>query len=52
MNDAVTKVMTLIDDEGDPKNMTKAEWVIFLEEIIAECESRAAAAREEIADDE
>lgn len=50
MASPVQEVMDLIDNEGDPTLMSKQEWVDFLEEIISECESRAEAARSEMAD--
>lgn len=45
----VRAIMEVIDREGMPP-MTKEDWKALLEEVIAECESRHEAVREELRD--
>lgn len=45
----VQEVMDLIDELGDPKRgMSKEQWIEFLEQIEADCQSRREAAEEEL----
>ena len=46
------QVSELIDSLGHPSKMLKPEWVDFLEEVVGDCEEKATAAREEMAEDE
>jgi hypothetical protein len=48
---AASKAMEQIDEIGDPANLSKQDWIEMLEIIVGECQSRAEAAREELADD-
>lgn len=45
------KCAEFIDEAGDPKNLSKQEWIEMLEIIISDCQSRIEAAREELADE-
>jgi hypothetical protein len=51
-DDVVTTILQKIDDAGDPSQMSKREWLEFLEAIICECESRLSAVRGELEDDD
>lgn len=50
-NMQATLCMEFVDQQGDPKFLTKTEWVEMLEILIDECQSRLEAAREELADE-
>lgn len=45
------KCLEYIDQEGAPEYLSKAEWIEMLQIIISDCESRAEAAREELANE-
>lgn len=47
----VREVIRDIETKGDPRNMTKAEYVEFLEGVVSECEMRLEGARAELADE-
>lgn len=40
------RILKKIDTAGDPGNMTQAQWVEFLEMLIADLQDRLDAARE------
>ena len=42
----IDEVLTIIDDRGNPKKMTKGEWIQFLEGLIEALEARRDAAKE------
>jgi hypothetical protein len=46
------RIIDEIERQGDPSNMTKREWVEFLEFIISECQSRLEGAKDELAEEE
>lgn len=49
--DAARQVADLVDRLGDPKNMTKRQWIEFLGEIEADCEAKREAAQDELRED-
>ncbi len=51
VSNAFEAVRDLIDDEGNPKNMSKEEYLEFLEEISADLDARMEAVREELAEE-
>ena len=44
----VQLIVNEIERQGDPRSMTKLEWVGFLESIIAECEFRLEGVKTEL----
>jgi hypothetical protein len=47
---AVEKVLSLVDEEGGPENMSKADYSEFLAELISSLEIRKEAVDQELED--
>ncbi len=48
LSKAIEAVFEVIDEEGNPKNMSKAEYLEFLEEISGDLDMRMDAVRQEL----